>query len=181
MKAIETRLPGVYVIEPPVFADHRGFLMVSYNRRWFRDLTGFDGEFVQDSHSSSSRNVLRGLHYQIRQSQGKLVRVLEGEAFDVAVDLRRSSPRFGQWVGVTLSANNKRALWIPPGFAHGVLATSERCQVLYKLSEYWAPEHERSIRWDDPVLGIEWPLSGAPVLSEKDEAAPLLADAEVYA
>lgn len=181
MKAFQSALPGVQIIEPTVFGDHRGFLMESYNRRAFRELTGFDGEFVQDNHSLSSRNVLRGLHYQIRQTQGKLVRVLEGEAFEVAVDLRRSSPHFGRWVGVTLSAQDKRMLWIPPGFAHGVLAISEVCQLFYKLSDYWAPQHERCIRWDDPTLGIEWPLPGAPILSEKDARGSLLADAEVYA
>jgi len=181
LKTDQTVLPGVQVIEPAMFGDHRGFLMESYNRRTFRELTGFDGEFVQENHSLSSQHVLRGLHYQIRQPQGKLVRVLEGEVFDVAVDLRRSSHHFGRWVGVMLSAQNRRMLWIPPGFAHGVLAISEVSQLLYKMSDYWAPEHERCIRWDDPTLGIDWPLSGAPILSEKDGRGHSLVDAEVYA
>lgn len=182
MKVQETQLPGVWLVEPAVFGDHRGFFMETYNRRRFGELTGFDGEFVQDNHSRSAQHVLRGLHYQIEQAQGKLVRVVHGEVFDVAVDLRRRSPHFGRWVGVTLSAENRRMMWVPPGFAHGFVVTSPACEVLYKTTDYWAQQHERSIRWDDPAIGIDWPLGGAaPILSEKDRVAPLLADAEVYA
>ena len=180
MKATETSLAGVFVIEPAVFGDQRGFFMESYNRRKFAEMTGFDGDFVQDNHSKSSISVLRGLHYQLQQAQGKLVRVVRGEVFDVAVDIRKSSPNFGRCVGVTLSEANKRMVWIPPGFAHGFLVTSESCEFLYKTTDYWAPQHERSIRWDDPALNIEWPLPGSPILSDKDRNAPLLADAEVY-
>jgi len=181
LKRVETDLPGVCIIEPAVFADPRGWLLESYNRRAFAALTGYGGDFVQDNHSASGKNVLRGLHYQLRQPQGKLIRVVHGEAFDVAVDLRRSSPTFGRWVGVTLSARNRRMLWIPPGFAHGVLALSDACEMLYKMTDHWVPADERGIRWDDPTLAIAWPLSGAPVLSEKDGRAAWLADAEVYA
>lgn len=181
MKAVESDLPGVWIIDPVVHSDHRGFLMESYNRHAFRMLTGFDGEFVQENQSASTKNVLRGLHYQIERPQGKLIRVIGGEAFDVAVDIRRSSPHFGRWVGVTLTEENRRMLWIPPGFAHGVLALSRTCQMLYQLSDYWTPEFERCIRWDDARLGITWPLAGVPVLSEKDAHAPPLVEAEVYA
>jgi len=181
LKLIETELPGVCVIESTVFTDHRGFLLESYNRRALRELTGLDVEFVQDNHSRSARNVLRGLHYQVKQPQGKLVRVVQGAGFDVAVDLRRSSQHFGRWVGVALSAQNKRMLWIPPGFAHGVLALSDCFEMIYKLTDYWSSQDERCVRWDDPTLAIAWPLCGAPVLSEKDRTAPLLTDAEVFA
>ena len=180
MKTTETSLPGVFVIEPAVFGDQRGFFLDSYNRRKFAEMTGFDGDFVQDNHSKSSKSVLRGLHYQVQQAQGKLVRVVRGEVFDVVVDVRRASPNFGRWSGVTLSEDNKRMVWIPPGFAHGFFVTSETCEFLYKTTDYWAPQHERSIRWDDPALKIEWPLDGSPILSDKDRNAPLLADAEVY-
>lgn len=154
--------------------------MESYNRRRFREMTGFHEDFVQDNHSRSSKNVLRGLHYQIQQAQGKLVRVVQGEVFDVAVDLRRSSPNFGRWVGVRLSDENKRMLWVPKGFAHGFLVTSDVCEFLYKTTDYYAPKHERSILWNDPTLGIQWPLDGEPSLAAKDRDAPRVADAEVY-
>mgnify|MGYP001068240057 CR=1 FL=1 len=179
MKVLATELPEVLVIEPRVFGDARGFFFESYNRRAFAAATGVDAEFVQDNHSRSVRNVLRGLHYQIRQPQGKLIRVVVGEVFDVAVDLRRSSPRFGRWVGVHLSAENKRMLWVPPGFAHGFLALTD-AEVLYKTTDYYAPEHERCLRWDDPTLAIAWPLAEAPLLSAKDRQGVSLAEAEVY-
>ena len=180
MQVVTTGLPGVLLLEPKVFGDERGFFFESYNRRTFHKATGVDVEFVQDNHSRSKKNVLRGLHYQVRQAQGKLVRVIAGEVWDVAVDLRRSSPTFGKWAGFTLSAESKRMAWIPPGFAHGFFVTSESADVLYKTTDYYAPEHERSLRWDDPQLGIPWPLRGAPILSAKDAAAPGLAEAELY-
>lgn len=180
MHVVKTGLPEVLVLEPRVFGDERGFFFESYNRRSFAEATGVDPEFVQDNHSRSVRNVLRGLHYQIRQPQGKLVRVVVGEVFDVAVDLRRSSPRFGRWTGVHLSAQNKRMLWIPPGFAHGFLVLSDVAEFLYKTTDYYAPEHERCLRWDDPALGIHWPLAGEPLLSAKDRQGVGLAEAEVY-
>jgi dTDP-4-dehydrorhamnose 3,5-epimerase len=169
------------IFEPQVFGDERGFFYESFNTRAFRELTGVDAEFVQDNHSKSVRNVLRGLHYQIQQTQGKLVRVVAGAVFDVAVDIRRSSPTFGQWVGVELSADNKRQLWVPPGFAHGFLVTSESAEFVYKTTDYWAPQFERSLLWNDPALGIAWPLDGAPTLSGKDAQAKVLADAETFA
>lgn len=181
MKLVETRIPDVLILEPQVFGDARGFFYESFNQRRFQELTGIAANFVQDNHSRSAQNVLRGLHYQIRQPQGKLVRVIAGEVFDVAVDLRRSSATFGQWAGVTLSAENRRQLWIPHGFAHGFVVTSEAAEFLYKTTDYWAPEHERGIRWDDPAIGIEWPLATAPLVSAKDAAASLLSDAEVFA
>ncbi len=183
MKILATSLPEVLVIEPTVFGDERGFFYESFNERLFMELTGrsHSTRFVQDNHSRSGQNVLRGLHYQIRQPQGKLVRVVAGEVFDVAVDLRKSAATFGQWVGVTLSAANKRQMWIPEGFAHGFLVTSDTAEFLYKTTDYWAPEHERSILWNDPAIGIEWPLVTAPVLSGKDMNAVPLADAEVFA
>jgi len=181
MNVIPTTLPGVLILEPKVFGDDRGFFYESYNERRFAELTGAQTAFVQDNHSKSARGVLRGLHYQIRQTQGKLVRVVAGEVFDVAVDLRRASATFGRWTGVVLSAENRRQLWVPAGFAHGFVVTSESAEFLYKTTDYWAPEHERAVRWDDPAIGIDWPLAGAPVLSAKDAAAPLLADAEVFA
>ncbi len=180
MNVVERALNGVVLMEPKVFGDARGFFLESYNQRVFRELTGADVTFVQDNHSRSGRNVLRGLHYQIRQPQGKLVRVVSGSVFDVAVDLRRSSPSFGQWFGAELSADNKRVLWIPPGFAHGFLVTSDAAEFLYKTTDYWAPEHERSLQWNDPSLGVAWPLQGDPTLSEKDRNAKPLAECETY-
>ena len=180
MKAIATWLEGVLVIEPTVFGDARGYFYESWNRRRFCELVGRDVDFVQDNHSASVRGVLRGLHYQIRQPQGKLVRVIAGEAFDVAVDLRRSSPTFGRWVGERLSAQNRRMLWIPEGFAHGFIVLSEACELLYKATDYYAPEHERTLLWNDPRLAIEWPLEGAPLLKPKDAAGAPLATAETF-
>ena len=187
MHAIPTAIPDVLLFEPKVFGDARGFFYESFNERSF--LAGLhqaspDGpapHFVQDNHSKSARNVLRGLHYQIRQPQGKLVRVVAGEVFDVAVDVRASSPSFGKWVGMTLSADNCRQAWIPAGFAHGFVVLSETAEFLYKTTDYWAPEHERCIAWNDPAIGIEWPLDGAPLLSAKDQLGKLLADAETFA
>ncbi len=180
MQILKTDIPDLLIIEPKVFGDERGFFYESFNERRFAELTGTSPRFVQDNHSRSSRNVLRGLHYQIKQPQGKLVRVTSGEVFDVAVDMRRSSPTFGRWVGVILSAENKRQFWIPEGFAHGFAVTSESAEFLYKTTDYWAPEHERSVRWDDPAIGIQWPLEGMPQLSAKDQAGVLLADAEAF-
>ncbi len=179
MKVIETAIPDVLLLEPRVFEDERGYFFESYNRKTLKDL-GINYEFVQDNHSRSRRGVLRGLHYQIRQPQGKLVRVIEGEVFDVAVDIRRSSPTFGQWAGFNLSAANKRIAWIPPGFAHGFLVLSETAEFLYKTTDYWASQHERCIRWDDPEIRIEWPLTMAPVMSDKDTAGASLQEALVY-
>lgn len=181
MRAIETSLPGVLILEPKVFSDARGFFLESFNARTFRDLTGLDTTFVQDNHSRSSRNVLRGLHYQIEQPQGKLVRVVQGEVFDVAVDMRRSSPAFGQWTGVHLSAENHRQLWVPAGFAHGFLVLSETADFLYKTTDFYAPQHERCVRWNDPAIGIDWPECPEPVLAPRDAQAPLLRDAEAFA
>lgn len=181
MKVVETALPDVLVIEPKVFGDHRGFFMESFNARVFHEITGVGDAFVQDNHSRSTKGVLRGLHYQIRQPQGKLVRVVSGEVFDVAVDLRRSSPTFGQWAGVLLSEANHRQFWVPPGFAHGFVVLSETADFLYKTTDYYAPEHERCLRWDDPSVGIAWPLVSAPQLSEKDRLGLSLADCEAFA
>ena len=180
MKIVESALNGVVLLEPRVFGDARGFFFESFNARVFRELTGVDADFVQDNHSRSARGVLRGLHYQIRQPQGKLVRVVAGSVFDVAVDLRRSSSTFGRWFGAELSAENKRMLWIPPGFGHGFLVTSDVAEFLYKTTDYWAPEHERSLMWNDPALGIDWPLDGEPLLSDKDRRALPLSACEVY-
>ena len=180
MQIQKTDIPDVLIIEPKVFGDDRGFFYESFNERRFAELTGTSPRFVQDNHSRSAKNVLRGLHYQIRQPQGKLVRVTAGEVFDVAVDMRRSSPTFGRWVGAMLSAENKRQMWIPEGFAHGFVVTSESAEFLYKTTDYWAPEYERAVRWDDPAIGIDWPLQGAPLLSEKDQVAVLLANAETF-
>ena len=180
MKVIPTGLPGVVVIEPRVFPDARGFFFESHNRRAFREATGVDVEFVQDNHSRSVRHALRGLHYQITQPQGKLVRVVAGEVFDVAVDLRRSSPNFGKWTGVTLSAESKRMVWIPAGFAHGFLVLSEEADVLYKTTDFYAPAHERTVLWNDPQIGIQWPLAAEPLLADKDRRGAALAAAEVY-
>lgn len=180
MQLIETALPGVLVIEPRVFGDARGFFLESWNARSFAGL-GLDLDFVQDNHSRSARGVLRGLHYQMANPQGKLVRVTRGAVYDVAVDIRRSSPHFGQWVGVELSEDNHRMLWVPPGFAHGFLVTSDVADFQYKVTQFYDPADERSIRWDDPAIGISWPDVGAvPTLSGKDGAAPLLAAADVF-
>jgi dTDP-4-dehydrorhamnose 3,5-epimerase len=181
MQVQATSIPDVLIFEPKVFGDDRGFFYESFNERRFIELSGVSSSFVQDNHSKSARNVLRGLHYQIQQPQGKLVRVVAGEVFDVAVDIRKSSATFGQWVGVILSAENKRQLWVPPGFAHGFVVTSESAEFLYKTTDYWAPEHERSILWNDPAIGINWPMQDAPLLSGKDQVGKLLADAEVFA
>jgi dTDP-4-dehydrorhamnose 3,5-epimerase len=181
VKVIPTELPDVLIIEPKVFGDERGFFYESFNAQAFKEATGVDCQFVQDNHSRSQRGVLRGLHYQIQQAQGKLVRATAGEVLDIAVDIRRSSPTFGQWVGVLLSAENKRQLWIPAGFAHGFVVLSESAEFLYKTTDYYAPAHERCIRWDDPSLAIDWQLSEAPQLSGKDQAGVLLADAELFA
>jgi dTDP-4-dehydrorhamnose 3,5-epimerase len=180
VKVVHTALPGVIVLEPRVFGDARGFFFESWNRRAFAEAIGQDVGFVQDNHSASERNVLRGLHYQVRQPQGKLVRVVAGEVYDVVVDLRRSSPTFGKWIGERLSADNRRMLWVPVGFAHGFLVISERAEFLYKTTDYYAPEHERSLAWNDPALGIEWPLAGAPLLKAKDIAGTPLAQAETF-
>ncbi len=180
MKIIPTELPEVLIVEPKVFGDQRGFFYESFNQKAWEEATGLNPNFVQDNHSRSSKGVLRGLHYQIKQPQGKLVRVVVGEVFDVAVDVRRNSPTFKQWVGVHLSAENKRQLWIPEGFAHGFLVLSEAAEFLYKATDYYAPEHERIIVWDDPDIAIDWPLTEAPTVSAKDQDAPPLKDAEVY-
>lgn len=179
MKATPTALPEVLLIEPRVFGDARGFFFESYNRRALTAV-GVGEEFVQDNHSRSARGVLRGLHYQVQHAQGKLVRVTEGEVFDVVVDLRRSSPTFARSVGVNLSAENRHMLWIPPGFAHGFLVLSDVAEFLYKTTDYWYPEFERTLLWNDPALGIDWPLTGAPLLAAKDSAGTPLAQAEAY-
>lgn len=171
MKVTPTAIPDVLLIEPKVFGDDRGFFFESFNQKVFEEATGLQATFVQDNHSKSSRNVLRGLHYQIKRPQGKLLRVVQGEVFDVAVDIRKDSKTYGQWVGQILSAENKKQLWIPPGFAHGFLTLSETAEFLYKTTDYYAPEHERCIAWDNPKIGIKWPLTAAPILSEKDRAA----------
>ena len=180
MQAIATELPGVVLLEPKVYGDARGYFYESYNRRRFAELTGVDLDFVQDNHSRSVRNVLRGLHYQIEHAQGKLIRVIAGEVYDVAVDVRRSSPYFGRHVAFRLSAENKRMAWIPPGFAHGFLVLSEQVEFLYKTTDYWHPEFERSLAWNDPQLAIQWPLTQEPTLSDKDRRGVLLSAAEVY-
>lgn len=180
MKVTPTALPEVLLIEPKVFGDARGFFFESFNQKAFAAATGLAVDFVQDNHSRSARGVLRGLHYQIQQSQGKLVRVVRGAVFDVAVDLRRSSPRFGQWAGVELSEENHRQLWIPAGFGHGFLVLSESADFLYKTTDYYAPQHERCIAWNDPALAVAWPSGVVPVLSEKDSQGLPLAQAEVF-
>ena len=180
MKVIETSIPDVLIIEPKVFGDERGFFYESFNAAAFEAATGLKRQFVQDNHSKSQRGVLRGLHYQIQQPQGKLVRVVAGEVFDVAVDLRKSSPSFGRWFGTHLSAQNQHQLWIPEGFAHGFVVLSETAEFLYKTTDYYAPEHERSLLWNDPELGIEWPFDEAPQLSAKDQAGKRLSDAELF-
>lgn len=181
LKVTHTEIPDVLVIEPKVFADARGFFLESFNQRSFVEATGLTLDFVQDNHSRSGRGVLRGLHYQLEQPQGKLVRVVSGAVFDVAVDLRKGSPTFGKWVGVELTAENHRQLWVPPGFGHGFLVLSESADFLYKTTDYYAPQHERCIKWDDPSIGIQWPDIGCPpVLSAKDRQGGALAVAEVY-
>lgn len=175
-----TALPEVLILEPKVFGDARGFFYESFNARDFQQATGIEREFVQDNHSKSARNVLRGLHYQIQHPQGKLVRVVEGEVFDVAVDLRKSSPNFGKWVGVTLSADNNRQLWVPEGFAHGFVVVSESAQFLYKTTDYWFPEFERSLLWSDADVGIQWPLSAEPALAAKDANGTPLKTADCF-
>lgn len=181
MKATPTAIPDVMVIEPKVFGDARGFFFESFNQQAFNNATSLSVNFVQDNHSRSAKGVLRGLHYQLQQPQGKLVRVVRGAVFDVAVDIRKSSPTFGQWVGVELSEDNHKQLWVPPGFAHGFLVLSESADFLYKTTDYYAPAHERCIAWDDPAIGIEWPAGIAPQLSAKDRAGLSLARAEVFA
>jgi dTDP-4-dehydrorhamnose 3,5-epimerase len=182
MTSGDSGLSGILVFEPPTYADERGFFLESFNARHFEGLIGLGVPFVQDNHSRSRRGVLRGLHYQVEpHAQGKLVRVVRGEVFDVAVDIRRSSPTFSEWVGVELSETNHKQLWIPPGFAHGFLALTDPADVVYKVTEYYSPEHDRSIRWDDPDVGIEWPLHADPIVSDKDAKAPYLRDAEVFA
>ena len=179
MRVVPTSLPDVLLIEPSVFGDQRGFFFESWNRRAFGE-AGVEAEFVQDNHSRSVHNVLRGLHYQIEHAQGKLVRVCAGTVFDVAIDIRRSSPTFGRWVGMELSAENRRMLWIPPGFAHGFLVMSDSAEFLYKTTDYWYPEHERTLLWNDPALAIEWPLDGPPTVAAKDAAGRPLASADLY-
>lgn len=179
MKVIPTALPEVLLIEPQIFGDNRGFFFESFNRRDFACATGVDADFVQDNYSLSGRGVLRGLHYQIRQPQGKLMHVIQGAIFDVAVDIRRSSPTFKRWVGIELTSRNHTQLWTPPGFAHGFVVLSEAAEVFYKVTDYYAPEHERSIRWDDPDLAIEWPAMLSVVLSKRDQDAPFLSSSEL--
>ena len=177
-----TALPEVLLLEPKVFGDARGFFFESFNQRDFAEVTGLDVQFVQDNHSRSVKGVLRGLHYQIQHPQGKLVRVTQGEVFDVVVDLRRSSPNFGKWEGVVLSADNHRQLWVPPGFAHGFMVISDSAEFLYKTTDYWYPEFERSLLWNDPTVGVQWPLEGQqPILATKDSAGKPLAEAETFA
>lgn len=180
MNVVTTDLPGVLIIEPKVFGDERGFFYESFNARSFKEATGLDVQFVQDNHSRSQKGVLRGLHYQLENTQGKLVRVTAGEVLDVAVDIRRSSPHFGQWVAVRLSAENHRQMWVPEGFAHGFVVLSDFAEFLYKTTDYYTPSAERSIRWDDPDLAIDWQLDAAPQLSGKDQVATLFKDADVF-
>ena len=181
MKVTPTAIPEVLIIEPKVFGDARGFFYESFNQKAFNEATGLDVNFVQDNHSRSAKGVLRGLHYQVEQSQGKLVRVVRGAVFDVAVDIRKGSPIFGKWVGMELSEDNRKQLWIPVGFAHGFLVTSESAEFLYKTTDYYAPEYERSISWNDPTIGIQWPLDTEPLRSAKDMLGQALANAEVFA
>lgn len=180
MNVVTTDLPGVLILEPKVFGDERGFFYESFNARAFKEATGLDAQFVQDNHSRSQKGVLRGLHYQLENTQGKLVRVTDGEVLDVTVDIRRSSPNFGKWVAVRLSAANHRQLWVPEGFAHGFVVLSDYAEFLYKTTDYYTPSAERSIRWNDPDLAIDWQLESAPLLSAKDQAAPLFKDADVF-
>ena len=181
MKVIQTKIPDVLIIEPQVFGDDRGFFLESFNALKFASETGVTLEFVQDNHSRSSKDVLRGLHYQIQQPQGKLVRVVIGEVLDVAVDIRKSSPTFGQWVSCILSEQNKKQFWVPPGFAHGFVVLSDTADFLYKTTDYYAPQYERSLLWNDPELGIDWQITGEPILSAKDKSASPLKTAELFA
>ena len=181
MDAIQTTIPDILIIEPKVFGDDRGFFMESFNEKSFAEKTGVKTHFVQDNHSRSSKNVLRGLHYQIKQTQGKLVRVVSGEVYDIALDIRKSSPTFGQWMGCVLSEANKRQLWVPPGFAHGFVVLSDTADFLYKTTDYYAKEYERSILWNDPKLNIDWKIIGEPILSAKDKAGVPFEKAEVFA
>lgn len=181
MKITPASIPDVLIIEPKVFGDERGFFFESFNQAKFEAAIGRQVNFVQDNHSKSAKNVLRGLHYQIQQPQGKLVRVVQGEVFDVAVDIRKSSPTFGKWVGDVLSADNKKQLWVPEGFAHGFVVLSETAEFLYKTTDYYAPEYERSIVWNDPAIDVKWPIDGEPILSAKDQQAKTLATAEHFA
>ena len=180
MKATPTDIPDVIVLEPKVFRDSRGYFVETYNRRTFREATGLDVEFVQDNQSFSKRHVLRGLHYQVRQPQGKLVRAIVGEVYDVVVDIRRRSPTFGKWIAVTLSAARNNLLWVPAGFAHGFVVTSDSAVVQYKVTDYWAQEHERCITWNDRDLAIAWPLKGDPIVNEKDARGASLASADLF-
>ncbi len=180
MQATRLSIPDIVLLEPEIFEDERGFFFESFNEKRFANIAGVKPQFVQDNHSKSMRNVLHGLHYQIQHTQAKLVRVIVGEVFDVAVDIRKSSHTFGHWVGAVLSAENKKQMWIPEGFAHGFVVTSDSAEFLYKTTDYWAPEYERCIAWNDPALGIKWPLDVPPVLSAKDQQGVLLADAEVF-
>lgn len=180
MNVIETGIPGLLVLESKVFGDARGFFMESFNARTFTEVTGVKADFVQDNHSRSGRGVLRGLHYQVQQPQGKLVRVAQGRVFDVAVDLRRSSPTFGKWYGVELSGENHRQFWVPAGFAHGFYVLSDSADFLYKTTDYYAPQHERSLAWNDATVGVQWPLEGEPLLSAKDLAGKPLGQCEVF-
>lgn len=180
MKVTQKNIPEVLVFEPKVFGDDRGFFYESFNAKVFEQATGLKYNFVQDNHSKSTKNVLRGLHYQIEQSQGKLVRVTQGEVFDVAVDLRRSSATFGQWVGETLSADNKKSMWVPPGFAHGFLVLSDTAEFLYKTTDFYAPAHECALKWDDPTVGVTWPIDGSPVVSAKDAVGLSFQEAKTF-
>jgi len=179
-KVTPTAIKEVLLLEPQVFGDDRGFFFESFNAKDFKNATGLDVEFVQDNHSKSAKNVLRGLHYQIQHPQGKLVRVTQGEVWDVAVDIRKSSPTFGKWVGQLLTGENKHQLWVPPGFAHGFVVLSETAEFLYKTTDYYYPEHERSLRWDDPQLGIDWKITGTQMLAKKDKEAPVLEGAQLF-
>ncbi len=181
MQIVKTNIPDVIIFEPKIFGDERGFFFESFNAKVFEEATGLNPTFVQDNHSKSAKNVLRGLHYQIEQAQGKLVRVSQGEVFDVAVDLRQSSATFGQWVSTHLSGENKRQMWIPPGFAHGFLVLSETAEFLYKTTDFYSPQHECCLKWDDPAIGIEWPLQASPLLSAKDNAGLSLQQAKKFA
>lgn len=180
LKVTPTSLPEVLVLEPKVFGDDRSFFYESFNQKSFCEVSGLDVNFVQDNHSCSAKHVLRGLHYQIQNPQGKLVRVVAGEVFDVAVDIRKSSPNFGKWVGIKLSAENKKQLWVPEGFAHGFVVLSDCAEFLYKTTDYYYPQYERSILWNDPTIGIEWPFEGTPILAAKDQGGSVLASADVF-
>lgn len=180
MNVLHASIPGVLILEPKVFGDERGFFFESFNGSTFKEKTGIAVEFVQDNHTRSARNVLRGMHYQIKQPQGKLIRTTAGEVFDVVVDLRKSSATYGRWTGTALSADNKRILWIPPGFAHGFLVLSDHAELLYKTTDYWSPADERCIAWDDPQLNIAWPLQGTPILSAKDQKGMAFLSAEAF-